>query len=75
MSRYVIKHTEKPGLMLAGLGIGCNNNNYTEQFEWRYSKSTSLQFEEAEAKATITFIENVIDWELAEGLYIEAVED
>lgn len=73
--RYVIKREDRPGLMLRGLGIGCNNNYYTNQTEWTRSVSTAIQFNEEEAQATIEFITNVIDWELGKQLIYEPVED
>ena len=74
-NRYVIKREDYPGQMLEGLGIGCNANPYTETTEWSTSLSRALRFNEFEAKATVEFIQNVIDWKLSEQLIIEMVEE
>lgn len=72
MQKYLIKREDKPGRMLQGLGIGCNANNYTEQTEWTNTEFYAYKAENEEtAQAVIDFIRDVIDWELAEQLYIE----
>lgn len=73
--RYVIKREDRPGLMLMGMGIGCNNNAYIHNTEWCKLTRLAVQFNEDEAQATIDFITNVIDWELGEQLYIEPVNE
>ena len=70
--KYVIKSYEKPGFMIAGVGIG--EHNTLAPVTWTRSESDALQLEEGEALATITFIGDAIDWELAEGLYAEQLE-
>ena len=73
--RYVIKREDRPGMMLQGLGIGCNANNYTNQTEWTTTDFYAYKAEnEDEAKAIIEFITNVICWELGEQLSIEPAE-
>ena len=55
--------------MIAGIGVGeCGT---PAQVVWTRSEADALQLEEGEAAAAITFISDVIDWELAEGLYAE----
>ena len=72
MQKYLIMREDKPGRMLQGLGIGCNANNYTEQTEWTTTEFYAYKAENEEtAQAVIDFIRDVIDWELAEQLYIE----
>lgn len=71
MIKYIIKRDDRPGLMLQGLGIGCNANNYTEQTEWTTTEFYAYKAENEEtAQAVIDFITNVIDWELGEQLTI-----
>lgn len=73
--RYVIKRADRPGMMLQGLGIGCNANNYTNQTEWTTTEFYAYKAEnEDEAQAIIEFITNVICWELGEQLSIEPAE-
>ena len=75
MSKYIIKREDRPGMMLQGLGIGCNANNYTEQTEWTNAEFYAYKAENEEtAQAVIDFITNVIDWELGEQLTVEALE-
>lgn len=76
MEKYVINRVDRPGMMLQGLGIGCNANNYTEQTEWTTTKFYAYKAENKEiAQAIINFIQDVIDWELAEQLVIEPVKE
>ena len=71
--KYVIKSYERPGFMIAGIGIGeCST---PAQVVWTQHESDALKLEEGEAAAAITFISDVIDWELAEGLYAEQMEE
>lgn len=73
--RYVIKREDRPGMMLQGLGIGCDANNYTNQTEWTTTEFYAYKAEnEEEAQAIIDFITNVICWELGEQLSIEPAE-
>lgn len=69
---YYIQHLDKPGCMISGVGIG--SCRITRSIIWTKSKSHALHFEKEEAEATIAFIRNVVDWELADGLYIHSVE-
>lgn len=70
MAKYTIRNKERL-VALEGLGIGCNANNYTHQFEWDYTGKRAIKFStKEEAQATIDFIANVIDFELAEQLTI-----
>lgn len=76
MAKYLIKREDPPGMMLQGLGIGCNANNYTEQAEWTTCEFYAYKTENEEtAQAVIDFISNVIDWELAEQLTIVPMEE
>ena len=76
MEKYVINRVDRPGMMLQGLGIGCNANNYTEQTEWTTTEFYAYKAENEEiAQAVIDFIRDVIDWELAEQLVIEPVKE
>lgn len=76
MQKYLIKREDRPGMMLQGLGIGCNANNYTEQTEWITASFYAYKAENEEtAQAVIDFIRDVIDFELAEQLYIEPAEE
>lgn len=70
--KFVIKSYERPGFMIAGIGVGecCT----TENVIWTDAEADALQLEEGEAAAAITFIGDVIDWELADGLYAEQKE-
>ena len=70
--KYVIKNHDEPGFMISGIAVGecCT----MEQVLWTQSESDALQLEEGEALAAIAFIGDVLDWELAEGLYAEQVE-
>lgn len=71
--KYVIKSYDRPGFMIAGIGVGeCSTPS---QVVWTQSEADALQLEEGEAAAAITFISDVIDWELAEGLYAEQLEE
>ena len=73
--KYVIRREDRPEMMLSGVGIGSSLNPMMLQAtNWTVSKSMALQFEEGEAEATIEFLTNVIDWELGEQLYSEAVD-
>lgn len=67
--KYVIKHYDKPGFMVAGIGIG--ECGIPAQVVWTQQESEALQMEEGEATAAIAFVGDVIDWELADGLYAE----
>lgn len=71
MEYYVIKRADQKGRMLRGLGIGSRNALRPDQ--WTSCISHAISFEKEEAEATIEFITNVIDWELGEQLYIEAI--
>ena len=74
--RYVIKREDRPGMMLQGLEIGCNANNYTNQTEWTTTEFYAYKAEnEDEAQAIIEFIIDVISWELGEQLYIAPAQD
>ena len=76
MAKYLIKRDDKPGMMLQGLGIGCNANNYTEQTEWTTAEFYAYKAENEEtAQAVIDFVRDVINWELAEQLIIVALEE
>ncbi len=76
MAKYLIKRVDRPGMMLQGLGIGCNANNYTEHTEWTTCEIYAYKTENEEtAQAVIDCIANVIDWELAEQLTIVATEE
>lgn len=73
---YLIKREDKPELMLSGVGIG-SCNAYTQSYtgtNWTRLKKHAIHFNKEEAKATIEFINNVIDWELAEQLFLEEVK-
>ncbi len=71
--KYVIKHYDKPGFMVAGIGIGeCGT---TEPVIWTQQESEALLLEEGEAAAAIAFVGDVIDWELADGLYAEQIKE
>ena len=82
--KYVIKSHEKPGFMIAGIGIGMFNvegvflygwvNLSDAPITWTQSTTDALKLEEGEALAAITFIGDAIDWELSEGLYAEQLE-
>ncbi len=70
--KYFVKSTEKPGFMLAGVGLGeCAS---VGSVVWTQFEDQAVLLEEGEAEATITFIGDVLDWELAEELYIERKE-
>ena len=71
--KYFIKSTEKPGLILAGVGLG--ECAAAGNVVWTRSEDEALLLEEGEAEATIAFIGDVLDWELAEELYIERQEE
>ena len=73
MLKYVIKSYEKPGFMISGIGVGecCT----LAQVVWTQSEGNALKLEEGEALATIAFVGDVLDWELAEGLYAEQLEE
>ena len=76
MAKCIIKREDRPGLMLQGLGIGCNANKYTTQTEWTHSEFYAYKADnEEEAQAIINFIQDVIDWELSEQLVIEPVKE
>lgn len=70
--RFVIKRTDKPGLLLSGVGMGsCTNSITPSNINWANHTSYALQFEnQEEAQATIDFITNVIDWDLGDQLII-----
>lgn len=70
--KYVIKCVEKPGFMISGIAVGecCT----LAPVVWTRSETDALQLEEGEALATISFIGDVLDWELAEELYAEQME-
>lgn len=75
MSKYVIKREDRPGMMLQGLAIGCNANNYTEQTEWTTAELWAYKTQnKEEAQTIIDFISNLINWELGERLTIAAIE-
>lgn len=71
MAKCIIRKEDRPGMMLQGLGIGANANNYTEQTEWTTCEFYAYKAENEEtAQAIINFIADVIDFELAEQLII-----
>lgn len=64
----VIRHTET-GEHLAAIYIGCSRT--VPPLLWRKNRYEAIHFEnEEEAKATIKFIGDVIDWEMEEQLEI-----
>lgn len=71
--KYVIKSYEKPGFMISGIGVGecCT----LAPVVWTQSVEDALKLEEGEALAAISFVGDVLDWELAEGLYAEQLEE
>ncbi len=73
MLKYVIKSDEKPGFMISGIGVGkcCTPASVV----WTQSEENALKLEEGEAIAAIGFIGGVLDWELADGLYAELMEE
>ncbi len=67
--KYVIKCYDKPGFMISGIGVCVCS--MPAQVVWTQTESDALQLEEGEALAAIACIGDVLDWELAEGLYAE----
>lgn len=73
MSKYVIRN-EDTGDLISGVGIGTCNIDSRTPVEWTKSKAYALHFELEEAEATINFINDVIDWELAQQLIVEQLK-
>lgn len=70
---YVIKRADHEGRYLRGLGIGCCNTIHPDR--WTSYEPNAIRFNVEEAKATIEFITNVINWELGEQLYLEKAKE
>lgn len=70
MNKYVIIN-EEDGMMLASIRIESSQFAYMVQEKtWTRIIDEALKFEVAEeAEAVITFISDVMDWELAQQLY------
>ena len=66
--QYTITRADRPGQYLKGLGIGSCNTIHPDR--WTLYEPHAIRFNEEEAKATIEFITNVINWELGEQLFI-----
>lgn len=70
-NQYVIRN-EDDGMMLAAISIKRINGYMTQDNAWTRRMNEALHFEVAEeAEAVITFISDVIDWELAQNLIVE----
>lgn len=72
--RYVIKRDDQPGMMLQCVCI-CRKPHYIdEKTEWTKYVFWAYKFvNEKIAQAVIDFIRDVLDFELAECLFIEEV--
>ena len=70
MDRYIIRN-EETGEMLAGLLIEQEPGRIRMERAWTQVKSKALKLNQEEAQATIQFINDVIDWELAQQLTVE----
>lgn len=73
MSNCIIKN-EETGKYLMSIYVG--RTSVVKPIVWTYYISNAIHFEnEKEAKATIRFIGEVMDWELEEQLQIVEVID
>lgn len=74
MSKYVIIN-EDDGMMLAAIGIKRVNGHMTQDQAWTRITAEALHFEvQEEAEAVINFINDAIDWELAQQLHCELLK-
>lgn len=71
MDKYVI-FDENDGMMLAAISVKRIHGCMCEEKQWTRNIPEALHFEVAEeAEAVITFISDVMDWELAQQLHVE----
>ena len=70
MEYYIIRN-EKTGEMLAGLLIEQEPGGIRMERAWTQVTNKALKLNQEEAQATIQFINDVIDWELAQQLTVE----
>lgn len=71
MMKYVIIN-EEDGMMLASIGIKRINGYMVQDHAWTRSIPEALHFEVAEeAEAVINFINDVVNWELAQQLVVK----
>ena len=73
MDKYVIIN-EEDGMMLAHIGIKRIAGNICHEHAWTRITADALHWELEEAEAVITFISDVIDWEMAEQLHAEPLK-
>lgn len=74
MNRYMIIK-EEDGAMLTAICIQPFFDGRREDIIWTTHLPEALRFEAAEeAEAVITFIGDVMDWELAQQLYVKLLE-
>ena len=73
MNKYVIIDEEN-GMMLAELYMRRERNHTEQGHNWTSRIAEALHFELEEAQATIQFINDVIDWELAQNLSYKLLE-
>lgn len=72
MTKFVIKHMDNPDFYISGISL--NNCATHHPVRWTMGEGDALYLEKEEAEATIKFIEDVIDYELAGSLAIKSVE-
>lgn len=70
MEYYIIRN-EETGEMLAGLLIEQEPGRIRMERAWTQVTVKALKLSQEEAQATIQFINDVIDWELAQQLTVE----
>lgn len=74
MDKYFIRNEEN-GMFLSSLVVQRMEKSVSQGHTWTEISGEALFFEREEAEAVITFISDVIDWELAEQLSTVPLSD
>lgn len=74
MDKYLI-FDEESGQYLTDLELHQGNSYVTQRHCWSVDPSLALTFELEEAESVINFINDVIDWELAQLLTVVRLGD
>ena len=73
MAKYVI-FDEEDGMMMQEVHMHRRNKQTSYGTEWTIKPEQALHFEYEKAQATIQFINDVIDWELAQNLAVKSLK-
>ena len=72
MNKFAIGHIDNPDFLISGVEVrACGSQ---EPIHWTLTRDKALHLEEEEAEALVTFVSDVIDWELAECLVLKPVD-